>query len=250
MTIEQSNGIDRKSIPYALRVERFISSDALYQLVHIKQTHVSPTNNSLVRLIDQIEINPVQERILKQLHYLERVRGIAAIYPEGLVRDSVDNVNKALGYARNHLQIMTQQTGIDYLNEFDLNALDRFPAPIPLYGAAAVFSVRSGIPLYACETRKAMDEQISFFEELKRNGKLKSAGRHPVFTKEREDRLLSFIAEDFLEGENRLIVTTYGAKHNFKRAVNDWNNQHPDKKFSLVTITPQMPLKRTDSFFR
>lgn len=237
MIIEKSNGIDRKSIPYASRVERFISSDALYQLVPLKQAHFSPTNNALARLVEQMEINPVQERILKQLHYLERARGIAAIYPEGLVRDSVDNVNKALKYTRTHLQTMSQQGGIDFLHEFDIDALNRFPEPIPLYGAAAVFSVRSGIPLHACETRESMDEQIRIYEELKRSGKLKSASRHPVFTKEREERLLSFIAEDFLDGENRPIVTTYGAKHNFKGVVNDWNNQYPHKKFSLVVIT-------------
>ena len=51
----------------------------------------------------------------------------------------------------------------------------------------------------------------------------------------RENALLKIISNY----NEPLSITTYGANHNFKDNIEAWNINNPDKKFSLIVITPK-----------
>ena len=54
----------------------------------------------------------------------------------------------------------------------------------------------------------------------------------------REDFLLKKISKDHLQG-NGYTVFVYGAAHDFRDNVTEWNERHPNSKYSLVVLTPK-----------
>ncbi|MBI4141686.1 hypothetical protein HY484_02050 [Candidatus Woesearchaeota archaeon] len=41
------------------------------------------------------------------------------------------------------------------------------------------------------------------------------------------------------ETKDPVSVTVYGAAHDWKDNIVEWNKLHPDKKFSLIVVTPE-----------
>lgn len=58
---------------------------------------------------------------------------------------------------------------------------------------------------------------------------------HPSMFEPREDFPIKTIAEY----ESPVVVGVYGARHDFKNNIETWNKNNPDKKFSLIVITPK-----------
>ncbi|MBD3247013.1 hypothetical protein GF378_00130 [Candidatus Pacearchaeota archaeon] len=50
-----------------------------------------------------------------------------------------------------------------------------------------------------------------------------------------ENALLNIAAEE----NNPFALTVYGSKHNFKDNIEQWNKKYPDKKYSLIEVTPK-----------
>ena len=59
--------------------------------------------------------------------------------------------------------------------------------------------------------------------------------RRKAIYDDRENFLVKLIASQ----ENPFQVTKYGAAHNFVDNVAQWNAENPDRKISLVVITPE-----------
>lgn len=54
-----------------------------------------------------------------------------------------------------------------------------------------------------------------------------------ISTEARENVLLELVAQR----DNPLALTTYGSGHSWVNNVEEWNEQNPDKKFSLIEVT-------------
>ena len=46
------------------------------------------------------------------------------------------------------------------------------------------------------------------------------------------------------EGRDRIACTVYGAAHDWKNNVEEWNDEHPDDQFSILTLTTKTVWER------
>lgn len=101
--------------------------------------------------------------------------------------------------------------------------------PIAERGGVQMVSTKKSFTIKGAERTAAYD----------RSGKVMndppSAERDRALFEERENALLEIIAE---EGDD-IATTVYGAAHDWENNVREWNKAHPDKAFSLITLTPR-----------
>jgi len=62
--------------------------------------------------------------------------------------------------------------------------------------------------------------------------------REKVVMDDRENVALERIVQDFPQGNNSVILI-YGASHDFRDNIAEWNRTHPNMKYSLRIISPK-----------
>lgn len=223
------------ALPGMASVNEYPILDAKFTLVHIRQIHAGPMGTMPVGL--RYSLRCCQEQILEALYAIEGERHIDALYPEGVSVETLDEYNHKLYQQRMRMS----QGGQDLLKRYDIDILNA-AAPIELQGkgASALFCIQTGARFNASSTIRA---------EKKLAAALASGhDDHPAVLGKREQLVLKRIVEDFPEG-CATAVTVYGADHDFRDDVAQWNEAHPQQKFSLVVATPQAVLdlhKRAD----
>jgi len=108
--------------------------------------------------------------------------------------------------------------------------------------AAARLYVEGRLDIVAAETYEANAKAgIKFYEYILETVKKGKALPMPKeVTEDREDILLDFVSRQ----EDPVAVTKYGGFHDWSDNIPKWNEAHPDKKFSLIVVTPQSYVER------
>ncbi len=125
--------------------------------------------------------------------------------------------------------------------------IDEVDERITQHHAAGEFGYTYGIPLVPAETEKAHAQALKMNKEMYApagtpDENAKNPPKRPTQAEYdaavmlgRENALLEIVSKK----NDPFAVTVYGGAHNWKGSVETWNTNHPDDKFSLVTITPK-----------
>ena len=86
--------------------------------------------------------------------------------------------------------------------------------------------------------KKAANDFLDFAESQKSNSALKESDLE-WFNATQEARENAVIENIALKTKTSLPIVVFGARHWFGRSISSWNKNNPDKKYSLIFITPQ-----------
>ena len=248
------------SIPNALSVEKYEQQDAKYCLVHIRQAHAS---FDFVAHEEKQKIADVQKDIYEILNYLIEHKNVKTVYQEGQMLENptfAKDTRQKRHEEENQPISETEQKVCDL--EKKLLMSQNTPAADPLDAERyqdilaseikhylTIMEQKKDAPKYArdCELNSwYIDGAVGKLEDEKKISTKpteKESGFSDAFVKQgldyailkyREDYLLDLIAKT----NNPASVTVFGSLHDWKDNIADWNKQHPDKKFSLIVITP------------
>ena len=213
LVTDSAKVIFQEDLPGAKKIEEYHMPGSEEILIFIRQYHHLPWG--IGHPAERYKINKVQENIFEILEELYLNGNIKAFYVEGVTIEGENKIN----------ELAHKNKGNNY-SLMLLNATA--PLELQMYGAASVMAIKHGLKLVAAEN-KELNEIASELVFLSPNHVLK----------DREDFLLDKIDDDDdLQGED-YTVFVYGAGHDFKDNVAEWNANHPDNKYSLVIITPK-----------
>lgn len=237
-------------------IKKYETPGAKYTLIHLKQAHfvideqitleriLSEDITILPRIRDAYKnINNCQKdiySILKELNENQQISDIRSegITPEHSFKDKVflrevyfsrlDDLNKKRYFKENiesSFKIMNYLEGYIKSNKpapnttmeetlKDYNkAKQEFEKFKYIPGSNFLLAIENKLNILPAETSETYDSGDNI----------------------RENTLLKIISES----NNALELTVYGADHNFKDNIEEWNKKNPDKKYSLIEITPK-----------
>lgn len=224
-------------IPGARRVDRYETPGARYCLVQIRQVHpVLRKTIDELKTWEKAEVILIQKDISKILTYLweRNLKTPLEVYVEGIYLES-EEYCKTLSKEKKALLEINKTLAKDYLEK---TGGEEF------YSQAVFLLERERkVIILPAETLEGI---IRAEIEIKKNRLSK------VVLDNREDILLGKIAKN----PPVLAITVYGSLHawggklsfrdyrtkakiSYKDNIAKWNKNHPDKKFSLIEITPE-----------
>lgn len=247
------------SIPGAATVEKYEHSDAICCLVHIRQAHADPLACGNVEVKQKVA--EVQKEIYKILVFLGENKKLTTVYQEGKIIEEptrgIDARNERKAEERLTTEELEQKIG---------GLVERFSHSRDVPDTVDAARQRNNI-LYEIEhykkvirekenpERYAKDCELNSWYwdgavgRLEAEGKIETRpgesrivylsgimeGRDAIY-KVREDFLLQLVAQ---RDENSAL-TVFGGAHDWKDNIDEWNKTYPDKKFSLIVITPEL----------
>ena len=158
----------------------------------------------------------VQRDILHMLGDLDREYFLGAVRDEGI--DKTLSKVECKSVLRNGFKIFIDKGYITQEDALDPNKY--FLAG----GAARILGAAGRIEIRPTEDRTL--NQAAF--EAVKSHKLED---DTIFN-QRENHVMRLVSEE------PYSVTLFGANHNFRDNVENWNKQNPDNKFSLIVVTP------------
>ncbi|MCH7568680.1 MAG: hypothetical protein IIA87_04635 [Nanoarchaeota archaeon] len=167
------------------------------------------------------EVINVQKNIFQSLIYLQKEIGLGETRVEGVHRDYeeeklMDHINL----------IYAEVINKGYFTKEEAEEKE----VVFLGGAAHMLWSRGMIDIKPAETKEANLKALEVF--LDSNS---SASEREKYSKKiREDVFLDLVDA----GGERYSVVVYGALHDWRDNINEWNRDNPDNKFSLITMTP------------
>jgi hypothetical protein len=94
-------------------------------------------------------------------------------------------------------------------------------------GADCLLSVENRLNFLPAEKEEVTEKSREYFQ--------KGKGKYKAEKEQREDVVLEISSDK----DDPMAVTVYGGGHSWKDNIAEWNKKHPDKKFSLIEITPE-----------
>lgn len=231
-----------EEVPGAREVEKYETPGARYSLAHIRVMHSRPFGYKIPskeeilsgrvklrkegKIIDREDavdliknsyslVNRSQKNTYKILSFLNLGYSVTDVRMEGVFEeDDLEELNKNIRYLYNKDLDKLRKSGY-----FNPERMDNY---MWIPGAAELMAMQGKIKLLPAES-----------EEYERGERYNEEGR--------EDTLLETVS-----GQDKpYAVTVYGRGHNWKDNIERWNEEHPDKQFSLVEVYPY--LTRTDN---
>lgn len=234
------------SIPGALKISKHVTPEAKYCLVHIRQVHyVSPDRyEALFKLLGVSDpkerldiiskrydfINNIQQEIYKILSYLT-VNGISTeVYVEGITNEHT--AETFTSHVQGCKEEISDMLGVTKASELSY-----------VSGAGILLGLEGSIKIKPATTLESDMATIN----------ATTSEEERELQEQREDVLLELIANQ----NNRLVFTVYGALHAWggekssgplyilsgrkstRDNIAEWNQKHPNKKFSLIEIIPK-----------
>ncbi|MDO8555624.1 MAG: hypothetical protein Q7R96_00430 [Nanoarchaeota archaeon] len=229
--------------------------ESQYTLVHVRRRHRNtfgidtPESDGLVKIIDG--------EVYNFLSVLVTQKNLQYAYPEGYT-DFLESI-KELRKATYELTKATQEftvtmrelkRSMDSLSGTVNNAPEEEVVDIPLpeyketiaeeniiYDAIWRLKSEGKLDVHVCGTMEAEQRALialskNFINILQ--NKPKDSEFDFEVCENRENIALGFIAQY----GDPFNVIGMGGDHNFTNNVDEWNEQHPDQKFSLITVTP------------
>jgi hypothetical protein len=253
-------------LPGTKSIQKYEVPDAKYCLVHVKQAHKTPYDTEK----DKEYITLVQNNIYQLFSYLVDKNLVSKVYNEGEVFSSlaseryttqnadiqaleseVDKLKDREGYKQKMSEFgfgeeFTEKIVNDAIAKLpekekelvkakrDFEMLKRKDRTQRMYdGAVEILASEGKLKILPADT---LEGNLDASYILKQNGYNLSDSE--VKKKVIEDRENIFLANaDF--GENSFGWLVYGAAHNFRNNIEQWNKAHPDRKYSLIEITPE-----------
>ena len=212
----------------AKKVQEYIVPDSKYTLTHIRQTH--PTRFFSKPRKDIVE---VQNNIYNILSSYSN-DGPLTLYEEGLDTSLRDRYNSFIKEVSSELKRGQSLEDIEFPQ---LDYKDWLHLLRTHKDAGTRFSVEGGSQLYAPELRETLDLALSAPSFLD-NSPEAINDRESLVMNDRENVALERIAQDFPQGNNSVILI-YGASHDFRNNIAEWNRTHPNMKYSLRIISPK-----------
>ena len=226
----------------AREVEKHKIIDAEKTLVHVRQVHVIDGVMPLEEVLSDEEhtkeekrgyaknivnrfreISDCQKDIYSILDYLIQNNGLKEVYSEGV---SLDTEDKVTSMARELCDLEIERIFSlgyfgDKLDEKTRKLLQLIP------GADRNLAARGKIKIKGCET-----DSLNNLTQMAMNvdRKLYEEGNNL-----RENTALELISRN----KTPLNVLVYGGAHQFGNNIDEWNEQHPDKRYSLIEVTPK-----------
>lgn len=255
------------NIPKALCVEKYETPDAKYRLVHVRQAHAAMAE---VSREDKQKVVDVQKDIYAILTYLIEHQNLKVVYQEGQMVEcpTFAKDERQKRHEEANLTISETEQKICDL-EKKLLMSQNTPAADPSDAERYQSILASEIKHYLAVIEQKKDaqkyardcEQNSWYIDgavgrLEDEGKIRTKptekelqllvamldGEDGIF-KVREDYLLELIAKT----NDPASVTVYGALHDWRDNIDEWNKKYADKKFSLIVITPEALTKHFGS---
>ena len=249
-----------EKIKGAKSITKYETPGAKYTLVHLRQTHYVDMGEelSLENIIkDDIgywnkikdiytKINNCQKDIYDILTELRENQNVSNIRSEGVMVRDFDNLNNKEALKNEYFSKLAELDKKNYFPESiescfrTMNHLEKYvkankPAPFSttektlkdynnakqnfekfkyIAGSDFLLAIEDKLNILPAETLEAYDTNDNNI---------------------REYALLEIISKN----NNPLELTVYGAKHNFKDNIKKWNKENPNKKYSLIEITPE-----------
>ena len=202
-------------LPGAGKIVKYPFNDAKHCLVHIKQIHLNEHENNIDKIKDP-SVARNQRNIYTILKSLISIKRLNEVYSEGLTVDykkGIENCKKGPGI-ENFLIDSDAQLALYASGKLELLVAEN---PEDFNGAAYILS--EGL-----KAVKKGDKQkaIVLNEELNR------------YQEKRENYVLELMDKQ----KNPLNVCVYGAAHDWKNNISEWNSKHPNDKFSLIEVYP------------
>ncbi len=255
-----------EKIPEAKSVEKHEVPDSRYVLVHIRQTHsisdelikhglrrsnYRATQSAIRKSREQINklVAESQRNIYRIAYYLNNHLGVEEFYPEGLTQEERGKIIKRYYAYRQELEnyearIRMQRrryVAVSYRrfgNSAEAeayreagNVIWRRREKVAAYdfvpGALLKLAYEGYITLLAAENKKVHSRALDILME-------EYPGCFNEAQKARRMNLLRIIAGD----ERSYAVTSWGANHDFRDVIEEWNEANPEEKFSYIRITP------------
>jgi hypothetical protein len=101
-------------------------------------------------------------------------------------------------------------------------------------GASLLLGSREIVSVNPAEDAQLNDSGILRLKELQQSGVELHNSNDPLIYKSREDYVLKLVSD----AREDCSVVVFGADHDFRDNVDQWNNEHPRDKFSLIVVTP------------
>ena len=207
-------------IPGAGSISKYEVANAKYCLVHVRQKH--PGEGS--RYVDQMgeETRTIQYEVYQILDSLRQNQGIKGVYAEGFVIENQKEIEEEIQELRKWDAACASSEEKSREKQKKCRELSQLKAEQfgPTGdGVTYVLALEGKLEAYPAESMAV------------RSGWLYDR----IFKRERENYVLSLITQKF----DPVAVTVYGAGHDFGDTIVKWNTEHPNKKFSLIEITPQ-----------
>lgn len=250
----------------AKSIDKYLTPGAKYCMMHIRQSHLIENPSKA----EFKEIEEVQENIYFILSNIVQKYNVEKIYDEGLTESfaPIKNLCANISYRINRLN-ESRDSNTNKMIFLDKISLGKFKEESPaLYNNYLFFqknikydaiyklaSEINNLEIVAADDAKALEKANYMYDRLKRFGFFRwFTERKKSFNSIRENRENIFL-NIASKQENPLVVVTYGAKHawggkfscgkNYSRGIDsicdniwEWNSNNPDKKFSLIEITP------------
>jgi len=250
----------------AKSIEKYLTPEAKYCMVHIKQSHLieNPSKPQFK------EIKEVQNNIYFILSDIVQNYRIEKVYDEGLTESFalIKNLCANISYRVNPLN-KARNSNTNEMIFLDKITLEKFKEESPaLYNNYLSFqsnkkydaiyrlaSEINNLEIVGADDAKALEKANYMYGRLKKFGFFRwLTERKKSFNairENREDIFLNIASKQ----ENPLVVVVYGAKHawggefscgkDYNRKIdsicdniNKWNSNNSNKKFSLIEITP------------
>ncbi len=218
-------------LPGAREVKKYMTPGAKYVLTHVRDHHdVDEALRTSKRTRQYID---VQNDIYSSLNYLVENQGLTEVYLEGL--DPKDE----------RLQYLNIKTGEE----------DIIPASNRL-------AYLGKLKIKGCESNELNHIGIDAQERIEKGENIDPGVAWDAIFEDREDFALKTISESLDKLGRPLAVMVYGCNHAWggyescgkeyfemaevakerstvKDNIHEWNKLHPDKKFSLIEVTPE-----------
>jgi len=215
----------------AKKVQEYMVQDSRYTLTHIRQRH--PTRFFSKPRKDIVE---VQNNIYNILSSYSN-DGPLTLYEEGLDTSLRDRYNSFIEEISSELK---RGKSLEDIKFPQLDYTDWLRLLRTSKDAGTRFSVERGLQLYAPELQKTLDLALEASLEafLFPDNPEAMDYREKVVMDDRENVALERIVQDFPQGNNSVILI-YGASHDFRDNIAEWNRTHPNMKYSLRIISPK-----------
>lgn len=258
-----------EKLPSASRIEKYCFENARYCMIHIRDKHYIPG-------LKGEELKPVektQRRIYAILFILAEKNKFSEVYQEGIVQETEKLFNETSKIERDlnklwgdgiEAKVQSEVKELEALlnnnsllevvwqNEEDRakykeklkKEIESVKEKLPqaretdskykkglrnrrsMFGASWVLAVEGKYVLRAAETTESnLKADLEFRRGIIGNALMDG----------REDALVNIIAKN----QNSQAPVIYGGLHYFLDNIKRWNKKHDDKKFSLISITPE-----------
>ena len=235
--LEEAVGVNKVLISFPKKIlgtksiKKYLTPEAKYCMIHIRQKHLPRENPSKG---DFKVVKRVHDNIYLTLSHIVENYGVRKVYDEGVTMAAAS------------IKDLCART--NYLGE-DPNDLEkRNPKFYEIYSLFQKEIEYDAIFRFASRTKKirimGAEDYETFAEAEKAYYRLKGLGAFRWITerkkssdaihKNREDVVLKKIASQ----DSSLAIVVYGSGHTWKDNIREWNFDNPDKKFSLIEISP------------